>query len=243
MCSQVGSHVKTQDRRGVIRSTASLPQLPESELEELGVFGQSGLVLGMWRPSTSLRYACPELVEGLRTSGNRAPNLGTHFKTVRPERSGALAKRSRRTPCHVKTPLGGFLERVRAASVPVVFTISLQFRGTPLGEAAAPLKRRDTEPVLYPDAFDKFAGGELQAILSAAGTENLIVVGSLTNVAVLYTATAAARVHRYNVVIPLDGVNAKSAYEHEYAIHHLTVIPAGAADRMRFTRLDMIDLV
>jgi len=138
-------------------------------------------------------------------------------------------------------PLGGFLERVRAASVPVVFTISLQFKGTPLGEAAAPLNRRDTEPVLYPDAFDKFHGGELQAILAQAGTENLIVTGSLTNVAVLYTSTAAARVHRYNVIIPLDGVNAKSTYEHEYAIHQLTVIPAGAADRMRFTRLDMIE--
>ena len=53
--------------------------------------------------------------------------------------------------CHrLMEPLGGFLERVREASVPVVFTISLQFRGTPLGEAAAPLKRRDTEPGLCP---------------------------------------------------------------------------------------------
>ena len=146
--------------------------------------------------------------------------------------------------CHrLMEPLGGFLERIRGASVPVVFTISLQFRGTPLGEAAAPLKRRDTEPVLYPDAFDKFAGGELQAILSAAGTENLVVVGSLTNVAVLYTSTSAARVHRYNVIIPLDGVNAKSTYEHEYAIHQLGILPAGAGDLMRFTRLDMIELV
>ena len=140
-------------------------------------------------------------------------------------------------------PLGAFLERVREAGIPVVFTISLHFKGTPLGEVAAPLGRRDTEAVLHPDAFDKFAGGELQAILSANGVENLIVVGSLTNVAVLYTSTAAARVHRYNVIIPLDGVNAKSTYEHEYAIHQLTVLPAGAAERMRFTRLDMIELV
>lgn len=137
-------------------------------------------------------------------------------------------------------PLGAFLERVRQASVPVVFTVSLQFKGTPLGEVAAPLQRRDAEPVLHPDAFDKFAGGELQAILSRAGAENLIVTGSFTNVAVLYTATAAARVHRYNVIVPLDGVNARSTYEHEYAIHQLTVIPAGAADRIRFTHLDMI---
>ena len=35
-------------------------------------------------------------------------------------------------------PLGGFLERVREASVPVVFTVSLQFKGTTMGEVAAP---------------------------------------------------------------------------------------------------------
>ena len=104
------SEAKSKDampkhRIGAASSGAQpLPQLPESKLEEPGVFGQSGLVLGMWRPSTSLRYACPELAEGLRTSGNRAPNLGTHFKTVRPERSGALAKRSRRTPCQNAAP-------------------------------------------------------------------------------------------------------------------------------------------
>ena len=138
-------------------------------------------------------------------------------------------------------PLGAFLERARDASVPVVFTVSLHFKGTPMGEVAAPLGRRDNEPLLHPDAFDKFAGGELQAILSANNVENLIAVGSLTNVAVLYTSTSAARVHRYNVVIPLDGVNAKSTYEHEYAIHQLSILPAGAGDLMRFTRLDMIE--
>ncbi len=55
-------------------------------------------------------------------------------------------------------PLGEFLERVRGSSVPIVYTISLMFNGTPLGEAASPLKRRETEPVIYPDAFDKFFG-------------------------------------------------------------------------------------
>jgi nicotinamidase-related amidase len=140
-------------------------------------------------------------------------------------------------------PLGEFLERVRAASIPIVYTVSLMFKGTPLGEVAAPLNRRDTEPVLHPDSFDKFAGGELRRILDEHNVENLIVVGSLTNVAVLYTSTSAARVHRYNVIIPLDGVNAKTEYEHEYAIHQLSILPAGAGDRMQFTNLSMIEFV
>ena len=137
-------------------------------------------------------------------------------------------------------PLGEFLERVRGSSIPIVYTISLMFKGTPLGEVASPLKRRETDPVIYPDAFDKFVGRELRDILNQRSVENLIIVGSLTNMAVLYTSTSAARIYRYNVIIPLDGVNAKSIYEHEYAIHQLTILPAGAGERFQFTTLSMI---
>ncbi|MFQ5539571.1 MAG: cysteine hydrolase family protein [Candidatus Binatia bacterium] len=137
-------------------------------------------------------------------------------------------------------PLGEFLERVRGSSLPIIYTISLMFKGTALGEVAIPLKRRETEPIIHPDAFDKFVGGELRDILNQRSVKNLIIVGSLTNVAVLYTSTSAARIYRYNVIIPLDGVNAKSIYEHEYALHQLTVLPAGASERFRFTTLSMI---
>ncbi len=137
-------------------------------------------------------------------------------------------------------PLGEFLERVRGSSIPIVYTISLMFKGTPLGEVASPLKRRQTEPVIYPDAFDKFVGRELRDILDQRNAENLVIVGSLTNMAVLYTSTTAARIHRYNVIIPMDGVNAKSKYEHEYAIHQLTILPAGAGERFQFTTLSRI---
>src|SRR5512138_476492 len=57
-------------------------------------------------------------------------------------------------------PLGGFLERARQAGTPILYTISATSKGTPLGEAAGPLHRRASEPILYPDAFDKFMGGE-----------------------------------------------------------------------------------
>jgi len=137
-------------------------------------------------------------------------------------------------------PLGEFLERVRGSSIPIVYTISLMFKGSPLGEVASPLKRRQTEPVIYPDAFDKFVGRELRDILDQRNAENLVIVGSLTNMAVLYTSTTAARIHRYNVIIPMDGVNAKSKYEHEYAIHQLTILPAGAGERFQFTTLSRI---
>lgn len=140
-------------------------------------------------------------------------------------------------------PLGGFLERIRAARVPIIFTVSAFTKGTPEGEVASPLKRQETEPVIYPDAFDKFHGGELQAFLSSKGVKELIVVGSVANISVLYTSTTAARVYGYEVILPVDGVNARTEYEQEYAFHQLTVLPRGIHQRIRFTTLSTIQFI
>ena len=137
-------------------------------------------------------------------------------------------------------PLGNFLERARARRLPIIYTISAHTRGTPMQEVASPLRRRDSEPVLYPDSFDKFFGGELQNFLSERGVKNLVVVGSLTNVAVLYTSSSAARVYGYDVIMPLDGVNAHSKYEHEYALHQFTILPRDTNKKFKFTTLAKI---
>ena len=136
--------------------------------------------------------------------------------------------------------LAKFLERARASRVPIIFTLSNSRRGTPAGEVAPVLMRRDEEPVVFPDAFDKFMGGELQGFLSDRNVSDLVIVGSGTNVAVMYTATTAARVHHYNVIIPIDGVNARDLYEHEYALHQLSVLP-GAATPVQFSTLSTVE--
>jgi nicotinamidase-related amidase len=136
--------------------------------------------------------------------------------------------------------LGQFLERCRAADVPIIFTASKSGQGTPDGKVATALKHRPQEPLIFPDAFDKFAGGELEHFLADHHARNLIIVGSSTNNAVMYTASAAARVYRYNVIIPLDGVKTRNPYEHEYAIHQLTVLPRGSATPVQFSTLSAI---
>ena len=138
------------------------------------------------------------------------------------------------------TPVGEFLEKTRAAGVPIIYTVSAAAKGTPLGEVAAPLKHKPSETVIYPDAFDKFVGGELQAWLKEKGAKTLIITGSSSNAAVLYTATSAARMHRYNVFIPMDGINASTPYEEEYSIHQFTVLPSQANKLFQFTKLSMI---
>jgi nicotinamidase-related amidase len=140
----------------------------------------------------------------------------------------------------ITAPVGDFLEKARAATVPIIYTVSLSAKGKPIGELAPPLKRKEGEPVIYPDAFDKFVGGELQAWLKEKGAKTLIITGASTNSAVLYTATTAARIHRYNIAIPMDGVIAATPYEQEYSFHQFTVLPSEAHKLFQFTNLSMI---
>jgi nicotinamidase-related amidase len=137
-------------------------------------------------------------------------------------------------------PIGEFLEQVRTFGVPIIFTVSASAKGTSLAEVAPALKRRATEPVIYPDAFDKFTGGELHAFLTKVRAKSLIVVGSSTNIAVLYTCSTAARVYNYKIILPLDGINTRSQYEHEYSLHQFTVLPHDANKQFHFTNLLMI---
>jgi nicotinamidase-related amidase len=135
--------------------------------------------------------------------------------------------------------LGAFLERARTASVPIIFTSGFALKGTPEAEVATALKRRPDEPLIHPDAFDKFQSGELQSFLASHNTKNLVIAGSSTHVCVLYTATTAARVYEYNVIIPLDGVNTRDVINHDAALHQLQVIPR-ASSRITFSTEDAI---
>src|ERR1700741_1592708 len=87
----------------------------------------------------------------------------------------------------IAAPLGEFLDRARAANVPIIYTVSAAAKGFPIGELAAPLQRKENEKVIYPDAFDKFYSGDLQAFLKEKGAKTVIITGSATNGAVLYT--------------------------------------------------------
>ncbi len=137
-------------------------------------------------------------------------------------------------------PARRFLDKARAASVPVVYTVVVWEKDTPNGAAATALARRSEEPILYPNGYDKFLGGDLRGLLEGWGTDTLVFLGGAANFALLYTATTAARTFGYTVVVPLDGIYALSDYEMEYTLHQFTVLPR-VADKFRFSRLAVID--
>lgn len=113
------------------------------------------------------------------------------------------------------------LDRSRAADIPVLYTVSRGLRGTERGVVAPSLGPVDSEPVLYPDGFDKFVDGSLLEQLSARGVRTLIIAGSWANISVMYTATTAVRQHRFDVVIPRDAIAAPTEYELDYAQYQL----------------------
>ncbi len=130
--------------------------------------------------------------------------------------------------------------KAREKGVYIVFTYSLILKGTADGKVYTGYNHKDSEPVLTPDAFDKFMGGDLQKLLAKKSIDTLVITGSRSNICVLHTATTAARFYRYRVVIPLDGIEAESRYDYEYSIHHLATFPGGVSDRIRFTTVDGI---
>ncbi len=144
-------------------------------------------------------------------------------------------------PCaELIAPVGRFLDKARASDVSIFYTASFRDKGTALGEIAEGLNRRESETIVYPNSFDKFFGSDLRDALEAIGARSLVIVGAATNIAVMYTTTTAVRVHKYRVVIPIDGVRAGSQYEQEYALHQLHALPATSVTPVEYSTLDTI---
>jgi len=133
------------------------------------------------------------------------------------------------------------LAKARKAGIYIMFTVPRILKGTPHEQVYSSYQRKSTEPVIYPDGYDKFVGGEMEGLLKQKPTvDTLIFVGSRSNLSVLYTATRAARNFLYKVVIPVDGHAAESRYEEEYTLHQFATFPGGVSERFTFTTIDGI---
>ena len=55
-----------------------------------------------------------------------------------------------------------------------------------------------------------------------------------------FVSCTAARVYNYKIILPLDGINTRTQYEHEYTLHQFTVLPHDANKQFHFTNLSMI---
>jgi len=126
------------------------------------------------------------------------------------------------------------LADARANKVAVIYSIIANSTPEDVIKDVAP--QADEPHVL--SGPDKFRNTDLEKILKDKGITTVIVVGTASNGAVLYTASGAA-FRGMNVVIPVDGMSAVDRYAEYSTVFTFMNAPAVSA-KTTLTRSDMI---
>jgi nicotinamidase-related amidase len=143
----------------------------------------------------------------------------------------------RRPRCVASVPsIGVFLERARSKGVFIAY--SLTPKGMPESILAG-VKPVAKEPMVN-SSVDKFFGTELETILRQHKIENVIIIGTAAEGAVLHTANGAA-VRGFKVVVPVDGMTSGALYAEQYTAWHLLNAP-GTKGKVILTTFKMIEL-
>lgn len=98
------------------------------------------------------------------------------------------------------------VDRARNAGTHVVWVQhedAWMTRGSDLWQLAAPLERRDDEPVIYKEYRDSFAATDLEAVLERLGVKRLVVAGAQSDVCIR-TTTQRAAADGYDVTLVGD---------------------------------------
>jgi nicotinamidase-related amidase len=143
---------------------------------------------------------------------------------------------ARRPRCVAMLPrVGAFLAKARAKGWFVVYTLgAASTRGDILPEVAM----QGMEP-LVTSGPDKFVATDLETILKEHGVKTVVTVGAAAHGAVLHTAAGSA-FRGFDVLVPVDGMAADTAYAEQYTAWDLVNAPR-LGDRVRLTALDWID--
>lgn len=133
-----------------------------------------------------------------------------------------------------------FLARARAQGVRVVFTQDWHtpddpefaiwpvhaVAGTAGAEIIPELTPLVSETCIKKLRYDAFYATALDHLLRLWRIENLVIVGTVTNICVLHTAASAA-LRWYRVVVPSDGCAALDSADHEFALSQIRSLYAG----------------
>lgn len=144
---------------------------------------------------------------------------------------GAARPRCVATVPHIQT----LLTAARAKGMLVVYS---GFPGSnPVADTLPQVAPLGTEPMVTTTG-DKFINTNLDAILKAKGIKTLLIAGSASNNAVIYTVSDAAQRGYFNIV-PIDCMSSAGPYFDQYVAVQLTVA-SGVNDHTTLTRSDMV---
>lgn len=141
----------------------------------------------------------------------------------------------KRPACLASLPtMKRLLGDARAAKVPVVYSIIANSTTADVMPDVAPLP---DEPWVQAGP-DKFLNTELAKILKDKGIQTVIVTGTASNGAVLFTAAGAA-FRGLNVIVPVDGMSAADPYA-DLASTFMFVNAPSLSAKTTLTKADMI---
>jgi nicotinamidase-related amidase len=141
----------------------------------------------------------------------------------------------KRPACLASLPtMKRLLGDARAAKVPVVYSIIANSTTADVMPDVAPLA---DEPWVQAGP-DKFINTELAKILKDKGIQTVIVTGTASNGAVLFTAAGAA-FRGLNVIVPVDGMSAADPYADLASTFMFVNAPSLSAKTM-LTKAEMI---
>ena len=143
----------------------------------------------------------------------------------------------RRPRCAATVPrIRGLLDLGRSNGVAVAYSV---FPKAVTSDILAEVAPQPGEPVVT-SGPDKFLNTDLEKFLRDKGVKTVVIVGSAAHGAVLHTAGAAA-FRGFEVVVPVDGMSADTAYAEQYTTWHLANAPIlgnhvklTLCDRVRF---------
>ena len=141
----------------------------------------------------------------------------------------------KRPACVASVPgMKKLLDEARAAKVTVVYSFISNTTGADVVKDLAPL---GSEPTVR-SGPDKFINTDLDKILKDKGIQTVIVTGTASNGAVLFTAAAAA-FRGMNVIVPVDGMSAQDRYADLTTAYTFSSAPL-LSGKTTLTKIDMI---
>lgn len=175
-----------------------------------------------------------EVVSQLSVSSDEAVLLVVDMQKDFAREDGALYNPEAERSIDV---IANLQERARASGVPVWYTMDTHtpddpefsvwgehcVRGTEGWEIVDPLQPGDDETVFEKCRYDGFYGTSLNHQLTVEDRDTLVIVGTVANICVHYTA-ASAGLRYYDVVHPVDGLSALTEFDRQAALRQATFL-------------------
>ncbi len=169
------------------------------------------------------------------------PPPALHAVTVDPKTTALLmldfnkqtCNMQRRPRCVASIPLvEKLLKEARAAGAMVAYSLGGGGHESDIAKEVAPTK----DEHIVSSGVDKFRNTDLEKVLKDKGIKTVIVAGTASHGAVIYTASTAAMLG-FKVIVPVDAVSGDTTYIEQYVVWHLVNAPI-ISNSVTLTRID-----